>query len=110
VVLRNCVDVFAAVGTEHCATVADVGDVADFVNDEEDERTAAAAFEGGLGLGEGEELLLGLAEAELESLDGFVREVRVFSDLRGGGSTYLCMFSLRKSEHLLPPWPSKTPK
>ena len=109
-VLGNSIYVSAHISTKNGPAVSYVGNVANFINNQQHNCATATALDGILWLCILQELLLCLPEAELESFDGFMWKVRIFCDLDEEWGTYRCIFSLRKSEHLLPPWPSNTPK
>ena len=110
VIFWNWINIFSWMSTKDSSTVSNICNIAHLVNYENNYGTTSWSLNWILRLSKGKKLLLCFFEAYFEWLYGLVRKMRILCDLDRQLGTYLCMFYFKKSEHLFPPWPSKTPK
>ena len=106
----NWVNILSWVSTKDSSAVSHICNIAHLVNYENNYCATSWSLNWILRLSKCKKLLLCLFETYFEWLNGLVRKMRILCDLDRQLSTYLCMFYFKKSEHLFPPWPSKTPK
>lgn len=109
-ILWNCIHIFTHICTENGSTISNISNVNYFINYKQYKSTASTPLYWILWLSKIQKLLFSFLETKFQCLNGFMRKVPIFCNLHKKLITYLCIFSFKKSEHLLPPCPSNTPK
>lgn len=107
---RYCVNLFSRFSAQYCPAISNICNVTNLVDNKQYKSTAPTSLNWIFALSYSKKLGLGIFEPFFQSFNGLMREILVLGNLNNLWFTYLCILSLRKSEHELPPCPSKTPK